>query len=76
MFDIPFLVVKQNLADQKMMSKDRNLKWHDEANKPSLQARPTEENNKWEMTLKMRQIFSQHKSTQLRSGQKTYTDLH
>jgi len=46
MFDIAFLVVKQNLADQNMMSKDRNLKWHDEANKPSLQAHPTEENNK------------------------------
>lgn len=76
MFDIAFLVVKQNLADQKMMSKDRNLKWHDEANKPSLQAHPTEENNKREMTLKMRQILSQHKSTQLRSGQRTYADLH
>lgn len=46
MLDIAFLVVKQNLADRKMMSKDRNLKWRDEANKPSLQARPTEENNK------------------------------
>jgi len=36
------MVVKQNPADQKMMNKVRNLKWHDEANKLSLQAHPKE----------------------------------
>lgn len=49
---------KQSLADLKIMSKDRNLKWFGEAKKPSLPAHPTEENNKREITLKMRQTFS------------------
>lgn len=62
-----------------MMSKDRNLKWFGEAKKPPLPAHLTEENNKWEITLKQKNYmdwcFSQKKLTQFCSGQRTHPEL-